>query len=81
MNRFIEGADRTQSTLLPEMLDEYIAETNPVRVVDVYVDELDLALTTCRRALTALPIACGFAAKLLSTRSAPSSHGWEAPIS
>jgi transposase len=42
MKRFIEGADRTQSTLLPEMLDEYIAETNPVRVVDVYVDELDL---------------------------------------
>jgi transposase len=34
--------DRTQSTLLPELLDEYIAEANPVRVVDVYVDELDL---------------------------------------
>lgn len=43
MKRFIQGEDRTQSTLLPELLDEYIAEANPVRVVDVYVDELDLA--------------------------------------
>ena len=42
MKRFIQGEDRTQSTLLPELLDDYIAETNPVRVVDVYVDELDL---------------------------------------
>ena len=42
MKRFIQGEDRTQSTLLPERLDDYIAETNPVRVVDVYVDELDL---------------------------------------
>jgi transposase len=41
MNRFIQGEDRTQSTLLPELLDDYIAEANPVRVVDVYVDELD----------------------------------------
>ena len=42
MKRFIQGEDRTQSTLLPELLDDYIAEANPVRVVDVYVDELDL---------------------------------------
>lgn len=42
MKRFIQGEYRTQSTLLPELLDEYIAEANPVRVVDVYVDELDL---------------------------------------
>ena len=42
MKRFIQGEDRTQSTLLPELLDEYIAVANPVRVVDVYVDELDL---------------------------------------
>ena len=42
MKRFIQGEDRTQATLLPELLDEYIAETNPVRVVDVFVDELDL---------------------------------------
>lgn len=42
MKRFIEDESRTQSTLLPECLDDYIAETNPVRVVDVFVDELDL---------------------------------------
>lgn len=42
MKRFIQGEDRTQSTLLPELLDDYIAEANPVRVVDVYVDELNL---------------------------------------
>lgn len=42
MKRFIQGECRTQSTLLPEILDDYIADTNPVRVVDVFVDELDL---------------------------------------
>ena len=42
MKRFVEGENRTQSTLFPEGLDEYIAEDNPVRVVDVFVDELDL---------------------------------------
>ena len=42
MKRFVEGQDRTQVTLFPESLDEYIAEDNPVRVVDVFVDELDL---------------------------------------
>jgi len=42
MKRFIEGEDRNQSTLFPECLDDYIAEDNPVRVVDVFVDELDL---------------------------------------
>jgi transposase len=42
MKRFIEGDSRTQSTLLPECLDDYIADTNPVRVVDVFVDELNL---------------------------------------
>jgi transposase len=42
MKRFIEGEDRSQVTLLPECLDDYIAEDNPVRVVDAYVEELDL---------------------------------------
>jgi transposase len=42
MKRFIQGEDRTQVTLLPECLDDYIAEDNPVRVVDAYVEELDL---------------------------------------
>jgi len=42
MKRFVEGQDRNQSTLFPERLDEYIAEDNPVRVIDAFVDELDL---------------------------------------
>ena len=43
MKRFIEGEDRGQGTLLPALLDDYVAEDNPVRVVDVFVEELDLA--------------------------------------
>jgi transposase len=43
MKRFIEGQDRAQITLLPECLDDYIAEDNPVRVVEAFVDQLDLA--------------------------------------
>jgi len=43
MKRFIEGEDRGQGTLLPELLDDYVTDNNPVRVVDVFVDELDLA--------------------------------------
>jgi transposase len=42
MKRFVQGESRSQTTLLPECLDDYIAETNPVRVVDVFVDELEL---------------------------------------
>lgn len=42
MKRFIEGEDRSQVTLLPECLDDFIAEDDPVRVVDAFVEELDL---------------------------------------
>jgi transposase len=42
MKRFIEGADRGQSTLLPECLDDFIDESNPVRAVDAFVDALNL---------------------------------------
>jgi transposase len=42
MKRFIEGDERSQVKLLPECLDDYIAEDNPVRVVDVFVDQLRL---------------------------------------
>ncbi len=42
MKRFIEGAPRTQSVLFPERLDDWIAEDNPVRAIDAFVDELDL---------------------------------------
>ncbi len=42
MKRFIEGESREQVTLLPECLDDYIGEDNPVRIVDAFVEELDL---------------------------------------
>ena len=44
MKRFIEGEDRSQSTLFPEHLDDYVGADNAVRVVDVFVDALDLAV-------------------------------------
>jgi transposase len=43
MRRFVEGVDRGQSTLFPECLEDWICEDNPVRVIDVFVQELDLA--------------------------------------
>ena len=42
MKRFVEGEDRSQSTLFPERLDDWISEDNPVQVIDVFVDELNL---------------------------------------
>ena len=42
MKRFIEGEDRTQVTLLPACLEDYVEAENPVRVVEVFVDGLDL---------------------------------------
>ena len=43
MRRFVKGADRGQNTLFPECLEDWIGEDNPVRVIDVFVDELELA--------------------------------------
>jgi transposase len=43
MKRFMVGVDRGQSTLLPECVDDWIDESNPVRAVDAFVDGLDLA--------------------------------------
>ncbi len=42
MKRFIQSTDRTQVTLFPEQLEDYVADDNPVRVVDVFVEQLDL---------------------------------------
>lgn len=42
MSGFIKGEDRTQATLFPERLDDYVTEDSPVRVIDVFIDELDL---------------------------------------
>jgi len=43
MSGFIEGEDRNQATLFPERLDDYVAENSPVRVIDVFIDDLDIS--------------------------------------
>jgi transposase len=42
MKRFVEGEDRSQSTLFPEHLEDFVGADNPVRVVEVFIEELDL---------------------------------------
>ena len=42
MKRFVEGVERSQSSLFPERLEDWIGDDNPVRVIDVFVDEPDL---------------------------------------
>jgi transposase len=61
MKRFIQGESRTQGTLLPECLDDYISEENPVRVVEAFVENLDLA-------------ALGFARVVPAATGRPSYH-------
>jgi len=43
MSGFTQGADRNQGYLLPERIDEYVSEENPVRVIEAFIEELDLA--------------------------------------
>src|SRR2546430_17162358 len=43
MHRFIDGEDRMQRALLPHSLEDYVGEENPVRVIEIFIDELDLA--------------------------------------
>jgi transposase len=61
MKRFVEGEDRWQATLLPDCLDDYVAPDNPVRIVEAFVDELDLA-------------ALGFAGMMLEVAGRPAYH-------
>ena len=42
MSRFIEEKARSQSSLFPELLDEYISQDNPIRVIEAFVDGLDM---------------------------------------
>src|ERR1700720_144551 len=42
MKRFIEGEDRRQAILLPDCLEDYVSDENPVRVIEAFIDELDL---------------------------------------
>lgn len=53
MARYIEGWNRSQSFLLPECVDDYVGENNPVRIVDAFVDELDLGKLGFGRAVPA----------------------------
>src|SRR5713101_5594568 len=50
MHRFIDGEDRMQQTLLPHSLEDYVSEENPVRVIEVFIDELarPCGLRVCR---------------------------------
>ena len=43
MGKFIEGDNRYQTTLFPEQMDDFVAEDSPVRVVDVFIDRLDIS--------------------------------------
>jgi len=61
MKRFIPAESRTQSTLLPECLDDYVGDDNPVRVVDVFVEQLDL-------------VALGFDGAIASATGRPAYH-------
>ncbi|HZZ17510.1 MAG TPA: transposase, partial [Candidatus Sulfotelmatobacter sp.] len=54
MSRFIEGETRSQSMLFPERLDDWIGEDNPVRVIDAFVEELDIAELGFERAQPAV---------------------------
>jgi transposase len=49
MTRFVEGCDRGQGTLFPALLDDYVAEDNPVRAIDSFVDGLDLGKSSSSR--------------------------------
>lgn len=58
MGRFVEGLDRRQAAFLPECLDDYVGADNPVRLVDAFIDELDLlalGFTGARPAATGRP--------------------------
>ena len=44
MKRFVEGEDRLQAALLPHCLDDYVTEDNPVRAIEAFIAELDLAI-------------------------------------
>ena len=52
MTRFVVGDDRGQSILFPERLDDYLGEDNPVRAIDVFVDEVDLARVCTENLIT-----------------------------
>lgn len=73
MKRLIEGEARTEAALMPDCLDDYITEESPVRVVDVFVDELDLGALGFNLALR-----CG-SLQAVERASRYHSQGWVGP--
>lgn len=69
-DRHIEGSDRRQTTLLPDTLDEYVDENNPVRFIEAFVDSIDL------KKITTLPIFSSSMFTAISIRSAPA-ESWK----
>jgi hypothetical protein len=60
--RFIEGEDRSQSTLFPECLEDYVSEDNPIRAIEAFVEELnlgDLGFDGTEPEVTGRPVASG----------------------
>lgn len=53
MSRFIEGEERSQSVLFPERLEDWVAEDNPVRVIEAFVEEMDFGVLGFERNLPA----------------------------
>ena len=51
MKRFVEGENRNQSTLFPELLDDYVDENNPVRVIEAFIDDV-ISATSASRVLS-----------------------------
>jgi Transposase and inactivated derivatives len=68
MKRFVEGEDRRQATLLPECLDDYVTPDNPVRVIEVFIDELDLGAVGFAGVVPAACLSSRDAAEDLSLR-------------
>jgi transposase len=58
MRRFIEGQSREQVTLLPECLDDFVGADNPVRIVDAFVEELDLLASQKQPDVTISALLC-----------------------
>ena len=52
---YIEGEDRKQTVLFPEVLDDYISEENPVRFIDVFIEGLDLSGMGFQKAIPRIP--------------------------
>jgi hypothetical protein len=74
MRRFVEQADRGQWTLLPECLGDFIDENNPVRVIDVFVEALDLAEMSfegAEPAVTGRPSFAAVTSSLSGSRMSP----------